>query len=115
MAEIIYHIARIEEWDKCKLLDYYIPSNFHKDKFIHCSTKVQVERIANTLFKSLPEIYLLAISAEKEEEYLKYENLEGNSEQFPHIYGKLKKSSILEVTKVFRNSEMKFRFTIQEG
>jgi len=106
---MIYHITSEKEWEQCEALDFYAPARFDKDGFIHCSAAQQVKRIADTLFRDHQEVWVLYIDDEEEKEFIKYENLEGGEELFPHIYHKLPKKSIINRIKV-KNSSMGFRF-----
>ena len=99
---MIYHIASIDEWSNCENEDAYTPSRFGKEGFIHCSNKKQIHKTANILFKTYTSLLLLFIDDKKEALFIKYENLEGGKELFPHIYRKLPKISIVKVQKMCR-------------
>ena len=90
------------EWEDQLNESTYAPSRYKLEGFIHCSTKDQIERTANTIFKSHNKIYLLHIEEEKEQECLKCENLEGGEELFPHLYKILPKSSIHKSEEIFK-------------
>jgi uncharacterized protein (DUF952 family) len=97
---MIFHITTDAEWDQHLGKDHYFPNRFNKDGFIHCSTGRQVKRIADALFRDYQEIILLHIDDSAEKKFLKFENLEGGTELFPHIYRKLPKQSIVTTSRV---------------
>jgi uncharacterized protein (DUF952 family) len=93
---MIYHIATEVDWQNCIKGDLYAPGRFNTDGFIHCSTKNQIERIANSIFRAYSKVRLIFVDDEKEKEFIVYENLEGGKEVFPHIYRKLPQDSIVK-------------------
>jgi len=106
---MIYHLATEAEWKACKNKTVYAQKRFEQDGFIHSSTKSQIEKTANRLFKNHSKVVLLFINDESEKEFIKYENLKGGKELYPHIYRKLPKKSILK-TVVLKNSDGSFQF-----
>lgn len=93
---MIYHIATESEWEKHQDNNLYFPEKFDQEGFIHCSKANQIEKVANTFYASYSKIWLLFIDDSKENDFIKYENLEGGSELFPHLYRKLPKESIVK-------------------
>lgn len=105
MGNYIFHLCSLDEWEFRQKKDTYIPVRYELDGFIHCSFSDQIERIANTLFPRFDELMLLVIDADREEEFINKENLEGGEELFPHIYRELPKSSIVEVKHIYRSRD----------
>lgn len=93
---MIYHIATESEWEKHKDNALYFPDKFEQEGFIHCSKANQIKKVANTFYASYTKLWLLFIDDSKEKEFIKYENLEGGTELFPHLYRKLPKDSIVK-------------------
>ncbi len=91
---MIYHIAKLEEFYNSKNRGSYFPIQFHQDGFIHCSTKNQVVTVANNWFKTSTDLVLLEIDQNKLMADVKYENLEGGQEFYPHVYGVIPFSAI---------------------
>ena len=106
---MIYHICTESEWNHCVSLDIYFPSRYDKDAFIHCSTVKQIEKIANTHYQNESTIYLLNIDDTLEQLYIKYENLDGGNELFPHIYRKIPKTSISSIQKISKTINKSFK------
>jgi uncharacterized protein (DUF952 family) len=105
---MIYHITTEPEWELQAGNNYYEPKRFEEEGFIHCSTKTQVQHTANRIFNSYKTILLLCIDDEKEKSFIKYENLEGGKELYPHIYRKLPKENILKVLKILKAADDSF-------
>ena len=94
---IIFHITTREAWDEAKPVGTYWPEAFAAEGFIHCSTPAQVVRVADARFRGRRGLVLLAIDTARVAPEIVYENLEGGSELFPHIYGGLNADAVAEV------------------
>jgi uncharacterized protein (DUF952 family) len=95
--DIILHITQQDEWDKAKTLGSYRADTLESQGFIHCSTPEQVVRVANTLFRGQDDLVLLCIDSTEVEAEIRYENLEGGDELFPHVYGPLNAGAVVSV------------------
>ncbi|HNW13992.1 MAG TPA: DUF952 domain-containing protein [Anaerolineaceae bacterium] len=91
----IYHITEKKTWQDALLKGVYIPNDFAKDGFIHCSLESQVLAVAEKYFKQTPDLLLLKIDTHQVISPLVFENLEGGDENYPHIYGALSLSAIV--------------------
>lgn len=107
----IYHITLNEEWSTQFPSGTYTPANFLKDGFIHCSTKAQVQAVADRFYRGQPGLVILEIAPLKLGQQVVYENLEGGSELFPHIYGALPISAVEKVYTLFVKPDQSFDFT----
>lgn len=105
---MIYHIASVNEWEQNRNRVFYIPKRFYNDGFIHCSTNSQINKIANGIFANQEKIYLLRINDLEILEHIIYENLEGGTELFPHIYALLLKSNIVKVEEIIKQIDQPF-------
>jgi uncharacterized protein (DUF952 family) len=97
---MIYHIAVHSDFKAIEKNGNYRPSTFIKDGFIHCSTRSQIISVANRYYKNLKDLILLEVDEEKLDSRLIYENLEGGSELYPHIYGEISNRSIIRFAPV---------------
>ena len=86
---IILHIANAEAWREAKQQGCYKPASFAREGFIHCSQPEQVIQVANSLFRGRADLVLLVINTSAVVAEIRYENLEGGQQLFPHIYGTL--------------------------
>lgn len=107
----IYHITPNEEWSSQFPLGTYTPANFVKDGFIHCSTKTQVQTVANRFYRGQSGLVILEINPYQLDPQVVYENLEGGSELFPHIYSLLPISAVEKVYTLFVKPDQSFDFT----
>ncbi len=57
----------------------------------------QVLTVANAIFRGRTDLVLLRIAAERVEPEIRYENLEGGAELFPHVYGSLNRDAVIAV------------------
>lgn len=83
----IYHITTKEVWHKAVDKGVYDFCALKEDGFIHCSTWEQVLVTANNYFKGSEDLLLLKIHTPDIKAEIKFENLIGGENQFPHIYG----------------------------
>jgi len=95
MKEPLFHIAPSAAW--AASADPYVPSGFEQERFVHCSTRRQVIEVANALFRGRSDLVLLMIDASCIEAPVRYENLSGGSELFPHVYSGLPREAIVAV------------------
>ena len=92
----IQHITTKEWWTKFESLDYYESPTFNEETFIHLSTTEQVAGVLERYYSGQADLLKLHVDTEKLSAELKYEHAT-NNEYFPHLFGKLNKSAILEV------------------
>ncbi len=93
-------------------MSVYYPQQFEKEGFIHNSTNLQVDKIANRIFKNHQQVILLYINENAESKFIKYENLSGGAELYPHIYRHLPKSSICKKIDLNKNENGIFEMPI---
>jgi uncharacterized protein (DUF952 family) len=93
---MIYHITKTGLWDKALEAGQYLPAEFDKDGFIHASEWYQVQRTANRFYLGQADLIVLEIKTQGTNLPLVYENLEGGSEPFPHIYGPLPVTAVTD-------------------
>jgi uncharacterized protein (DUF952 family) len=91
---LIYHIAPKTVIKGILSTGFYKPKGFIKEGFIHCSTKEQVIPVANRFYSDQNNLILIEIEDKKLAANVVYENLEGGSELFPHIYTQIPLSAI---------------------
>src|SRR6185295_19985999 len=99
---IIFHIAAREAWVNCNdgangAERFYRPEKFPIEGFVHCSTRDQVVKVADARFRGQAGLLLLYIDTDKVAAEIRYENLEGGRELFPHIYGEINTDAVVEV------------------
>jgi len=95
---IVYHITTAQRWRSTEGQNQYEAESFGVEGFIHCSNAEQVVRVANHLFRNTSGLILLHIQTERLHPRLVYENLEGGSELFPHVYGPINLDAVVHVS-----------------
>ena len=94
---VIYHITRESDWDIALTSGAYAADSLATEGFIHCSTATQVIATANRLFKGKRDLVLLCVETDRVKAEIRYENLEGGANLFPHVYGALEIASVVAV------------------
>ena len=93
----IFHITTSEEAGTAERLGFYEPSGFAAEGFIHCSYRHQICSVANRLFVGRTNLALLEVDRGHLACAVVDENLEGGTELFPHIYGRLPLAAVVSV------------------
>ena len=91
----LLHITDRASWQKAQEEGSYRADSLQSEGFIHCSTPQQVADTANRYFKGVHDLLLLEIDPEKLKSPVRWENLVGGSQLFPHIYGPLNLGAVL--------------------
>lgn len=90
----VLHIAKEKDW--MARTDTYTPAALADDGFIHCSTTVQLDRVASAFYTGRDDLTLLTIAAVQVGSTLVYEDLYEANELFPHIYGPLPLDAVVK-------------------
>ena len=106
----LYHITHLVEWDAAKEKGSYQADSFATQGFIHCSSQQQVVPVANRYYTGQQGLVLLQIDPERVGVPVRWENLEGGSELFPHIYGPLATDAVIEVLNFPPRPDGSFKF-----
>jgi uncharacterized protein (DUF952 family) len=94
MGSYIYHITSEREATQAQISGDYTPGDFDREGFIHCSYPNQLEGVIKRRFAGRRDIVLLEIDTTLLTCKIVDENLEGGTELFPHIYGRLPMSVV---------------------
>lgn len=93
---LIYHIVTPEVWEKFKDEEEYEAESLSSEGFIHCSFAEQFEGVLQRYYSGVEKVLILTIEPEKLTSKLVNEP-STNNEIYPHIYGKINKSAIVEI------------------
>lgn len=104
----LYHITTRERWND--VVEEYTAPTQDEEGFIHCSTRDQVEEVANRIFRGQTGLVLLRVDRDRVGPEIVFENLEGGSEQYPHIYGPLDAASVTGVADLTAGPDGTIRF-----
>jgi len=97
MMSIILHITKRSDWTEAQTLGSYRADSFASQGFIHCSTPEQVIAVANVIFHGQRDLVILGIDEDKVVPEIRFENLDGGDNLFPHIYGPLNLDAVAQV------------------
>ena len=102
---MIYHIAAEADWEDAQASGEYRIStrgaHLEDVGFIHASFAHQVERIGALVYSDASEpLVVLVIDPRRVNSPLKVEGADGGTEEFPHIYGPLPTSAVVDVLPV---------------
>jgi len=93
----IFHITEQSTWDGVQENPLYEGGSLKSDGFIHCCLFDQIEDVLGNWFAGKHRLVILEIDAKKMTSPVKYENFEGGSETFPHVYGPINIDAVVNV------------------
>jgi uncharacterized protein (DUF952 family) len=92
----IYHIVLPSVWERFKSRPSYQPESLATEGFIHCSYPSQLEAVLKRYYSNVEKVLILKIDTDKLLSKLVKEP-STNDEMYPHIYGRLNLSAVVEV------------------
>jgi uncharacterized protein (DUF952 family) len=95
-SEFIYHVTTQKEWEEALLKKEYLPLEYEKDGFIHCSIERQVTGVLDRFYKGQSGLVKLKIEKAKVQRPVLFELAHDMNELFPHIYGSLNTDAVVE-------------------
>jgi uncharacterized protein (DUF952 family) len=96
-SEYIYHVTTLKEWEQAKAKNEYMPVDYEKDGFIHCSIEKQIPGVLDRFYKGQTGLVKLKIEKQKVQRPVLFELAHDLNELFPHIYGPLNLDSVISV------------------
>ena len=110
---VIYHICDRSEWNAAQATGEYRAGSLSTEGFIHCSTLEQVADTANKHFKGKSGLILLTIDGSAVTAKIVFENLQGGSRLFPHIYGPIPVKAVTSVVPFDANKHGHFVWPLE--
>jgi uncharacterized protein (DUF952 family) len=107
---IIYHITHEDFWKTAQASGVYLTDSLAKEGFIHCSTQPQILNTARRYYPGQKDLVLLCINPQKVLSEIRYENLLGGIDQFPHVYGNINLDAIIRVVQFPPSERGDFQF-----
>lgn len=106
----ILHISSRADWQSAQLAGSYKADSLRTQGFIHCSRPGQVLGVANSnnRFQGQDDLVLLCIDPGMVGAEIRYENLDGGDDLFPHIYGPLSLNAVIDILDFTRSDDGKF-------
>jgi uncharacterized protein (DUF952 family) len=97
----VYHIALPDDWAAAQASGEYTISTRGRtladEGFIHCSFAEQVETTADRFYRDATDAVVLRIDRGRLPSRVVVEDLVGTGERFPHVYGPIPVSAIVDV------------------
>ncbi len=94
---MLLHITTAEAWREAVAAGRHAPPSLAAEGFVHCSLPEQVAATANRFFPGERGLILLVIDEARLGAPVRYENLEGGAEPFPHVYGAIEPAAVVGV------------------
>jgi uncharacterized protein (DUF952 family) len=94
---MIYHTVSPEDWAKFADLTHYKAESLESEGFIHCSTDAQLLGVVERFYGNVANLLALHIDESLLDCELKYETALGTDQQYPHIFGPIVKTAIVQV------------------
>jgi uncharacterized protein (DUF952 family) len=94
---VIFHITTRQEWEAALPAGEYTAPSLETEGFIHFSQRHQVVGVANAAYRGVPDLVLLSVDPERLAAPLRYEQGVHADERFPHLYGPLELSAVVDV------------------
>ncbi len=93
---LIYHIVLPEIWESFTDEYEYEAESLTSEGFIHCSYRNQLDDVLQRYYKNAEKVLILSINPHLLASELIAEP-STNGEIYPHIYGKINKSAIVNI------------------
>jgi uncharacterized protein (DUF952 family) len=111
----IYHIAYPADWTRAAADGDYRTSTrgrtLDQQGFIHAGEAHQVAPVANMIYGDDDELIVLVIDPKLLRSELRYDEVPGWSDPFPHIYGPLNLEAVTGTLALRKGPDGKFSFT----
>ena len=109
---ILYHLAPIEYFHAQPPDRPYVPAEFDRDGFIHCTKgDEQLVIVANRYYRNDHRAFLVVVIDEDlVTAEIKYEPGQEDGVLYPHIYGPLNRDAIVTVLNMIRLPDGSFQF-----
>jgi uncharacterized protein (DUF952 family) len=96
-APVIYHLTTLQEWEEAQDRGSYEPPSYQREGFIHCATADQLKGVMQKHFQQHENLVKLAIDPTRLTSSLRYDKVEGEQQEYPHIYGPLNIQAVTEI------------------
>jgi uncharacterized protein (DUF952 family) len=110
---LVYHIFPRADWKAAQKAGIYRPASLESQGFIHFSRVEQVLPVAANFYSDMKDLLLLTIAVEKLEGEVRNEDLLGEGQGFPHLYGTLNLDAVVAVSKFNGDEDGIFRLPQQ--
>jgi uncharacterized protein (DUF952 family) len=91
---MIYRISGKHDWESALSTGNFASADLAVEGFIHCSARHQILRTANKYYRGETELVLLEIDELQLGSSVKFEDIGGAGDKFPHVYSAILVSAI---------------------
>lgn len=114
-GDVLYHIATAADWAQAQRDGEYRMSTRGRtlaaEGYIHASTASQVLPVADAYYRDEPDdLLLLVLDPARIGAEIRWEQVPGSAEPFPHIYGPLPVTAVRQAVPLERDESGQFRF-----
>jgi uncharacterized protein (DUF952 family) len=114
-STIFYHLTTAREWEDGRTAGAYTTSTrgrtLEQQGFLHGSGAAQVASVANSFYTDAGELLVvLVIDSERLTSPWQYDDVPGQPERYPHIYGPLNPEAVVAVLPLESGPDGKFTF-----
>jgi uncharacterized protein (DUF952 family) len=96
-APVIYHLTTLQEWEDAQDKGIYEPPSYTKEGFIHCATGEQLDTVMKKHFQQHENLVKLVIDPTRLTQQLRYDKVDGEPNEYPHIYGPLNLEAVTQI------------------
>jgi uncharacterized protein (DUF952 family) len=98
---MIYRVAEPGDWRDAQVTGSFASPDLRREGFIHCAGRNQVLGVANRYYRLRSGLVILAIDPGKlGASRLVWENTTGGAELFPHVYGLIPVSAVVNTAEL---------------
>lgn len=112
----IFHITTEADWARAQAEGAYSLSTrgltLAQVGFVHCAFEQQVSGVANAFFRGLAKLVVLRIAIEKLNVEVRYEDVQGGHELFPHVCGPLNLDAVVATMPLAAGTDGTFTFSV---
>jgi len=92
---VLYHLTTRDAWQRAVAIGDYLAPSLEDEGFIHLSTESQWPAVRTRFYAEVGDLLLLVIDPERLRHEIRYEAADGD--RYPHLYGPLDVSAVIEV------------------
>jgi uncharacterized protein (DUF952 family) len=112
----IFHVTTEADWAHAQAEGAYSLSTrgltLAQVGFVHCAFEEQVPGVANSFFRGVPKLVVLRIATDRLDVEVRYEDLQGGHELFPHVYGPLNLDAVVATMPLAAGTDGTFSFSV---
>lgn len=105
---MILHCMKKSIWEERKNKEYWGQRNLDSEGFLHCSIIEYFWRIVWLFEEEQDEFVIVCIDEKKLESEVRYEDGDNCGRTYPHIYGLVNNSAVVDVLPFLRDASGKY-------